>query len=422
MIRRDAYLLLREFEKKHYIPQKSFEYFNEIYSNEDMALLKNLVWGTIRNLVKIDWYLKKLIKNYKSITPASKWMLRLGAYQLLSDFKPYVAVNETVKIAKNRKVRGFINATLKTLLSKMNDFEEPVWVKFSTPKWLYDYLNDHFPKNYTLSFMEKSYSVNPLTLRINSLKTSIDDLIKNLNDYNTIKTQHSPFGIIVENPKSPIEITELYKNGYFYIQHESSQIIPLILDPIPGEDVLDMCAAPGGKTTEIAQIMENKGKIIALDIDIDRLELIEKNAKRMGIDIIKTKLFSGVDYNEGKYDKILIDAPCSSLGTISIHPEVMHRVSKKDFSNYADIQKQLLENAINNLIKLNGEIVYSTCTISREENTENMKYISSKYTNIQFEKIDLEKYGIKYYYDGFGYYFYPDNSLIPFYVAKLRLL
>lgn len=421
MIRKDAYLLLREFDKKHYIPQKSFDYFNEIYSNQDMALLKNLVWGTIRNLVKIDFYLKKLIKNYKNIPPASKWILRLGAYQILNDFKPYVAVNETVKVAKNRKVRGFVNATLKNLLSKKNDYVLPNWVEFSIPKWLYDYMNGNFPEYYVKEFMKKNYSINPLTLRANTLKIKREDLIKNLSEYSIKPTQHSPYGIVVENPQSPIEVTEFYKNGFFYIQHESSQIIPLILNPLPGESVLDMCAAPGGKTTELAQMMENKGEIMALDIDVDRLELVERNAKRLGIDIIKTKLVSGYEYNEGKYDKILIDAPCTSLGTSSIHPEVLHRVTKNDFTIYSNIQKQLLENAIENLIKNNGEIVYSTCTISKEENTLNMEYINEKYNDITFEKIDLEKYGIKSYFDGFGYYFYPDECLIPFYVAKIKI-
>ncbi|WP_129408933.1 transcription antitermination factor NusB [Marinitoga lauensis] len=421
MVRKDAYLLLREFDKKHYIPQKSFEYFNEIYSNQDIALLKNLVWGTIRNLVKIDFYLKKLIRNYKNTPPASKWILRLGAYQILNDFKPYVAVNETVKVAKNRKVRGFVNATLKNLLSKKDEITLPEWAKYSISKWLYDYMIDSFPKDYVEVFMKKSYSVNPLTLRTNTLKISREELMERLKDFEVKTSNHSPFGIIIKNPKSPIEITEFYKDGLFYIQHESSQIIPLILDPKPGESVLDMCSAPGGKTTELAQLMDNTGNIIALDIDIDRLELVEKNAERLGIDIIKTKLISGIEYNEEKYDKILIDAPCTSLGTASIHPEVLHRVSKKDFDTYSEVQRQLLNNAINNLIKENGTIVYSTCTVSKEENTLNMKYISENHDNIEFEKIDLDKYNIKSYFDGYGYYFYPDESLIPFYVAKIKI-
>ncbi|MBM7559599.1 transcription antitermination factor NusB [Marinitoga litoralis] len=421
MVRKDAYLLLREFDKKHYIPQKSFDYFTNIYTNQDMALLKNLVWGTIRNLVKIDYYLKKLIKNYKDIPPASKWILRLGAYQILNNFKPYVAVNETVKIAKNRKVRGFVNATLKNLLTKKDEINLPEWIEYSIPKWLYDYLNDNFPNDFVIEYMKKSYSINPITLRTNTLKISRDELISHLNDYNVETSKHSPFGIIIKNPQFPLENTEYYHNGFYYIQHESSQIIPLILDPKPGENVLDMCSAPGGKTTELAQLMNNEGTIMALDIDIDRLELVSINSKRLGIDIIKTKLISGIEYSGEKYDKILIDAPCTSLGTSSIHPEVLHRVKRKDFITYSDIQKQLLENAIENLIKTNGSIVYSTCTISKEENTFNMKYIKDKYRNIEFEKINLEKYNIKYYFDGYGYYFYPNDTLIPFYVAKIKI-
>ncbi|GAB6188802.1 16S rRNA (cytosine(967)-C(5))-methyltransferase [Marinitoga arctica] len=422
MIRKDAYLLLREFDKKHYIPQKSFEYFNKIYSNQDMALLKNLVWGTIRNLVKIDFYLKKLIKNYKNTPPASKWILRLGAYQILNNFKPYVAVNETVKVAKNRKIRGFVNATLKNLLTKKDEIQLPQWAEYSVPKWLYDYMLESFPEEYVLHFLKKSNSINPLTLRTNTLKNTRKELFEKLNNNFDIEySSHSPLGIIIKNPKSPIEVTDLYKDGMFYIQHESSQIIPLILNPRPGEKVLDMCAAPGGKTTELAQIMENTGKIVALDIDIDRLELIEHNANRLGINIIKTKLISGIEYNGEKYDKILIDAPCTSLGTSSIHPEVLHRVTKRDFNIYSKIQKQLLDNAINNLIKEKGSIVYSTCTISKEENTLNMKYIAEKYNKISFENIDLDRFGIKNYFDGFGYYFYPDETLIPFYVAKIKI-
>ncbi|APT75683.1 hypothetical protein LN42_04240 [Marinitoga sp. 1137] len=423
MVRKDAYILLREFEKKHYIPQTSFEYFNKIYSNEDMALLKNLVWGTIRNLIKIDWYLSFLVKNLKKTPPASKWMLRLGAYQILNGFKEYVAVNETVKIAKNKRIRGFVNATLKNLIRKKAELalKEPIWVKYSIPEWLYNYLKKYFPEDYVMEFMKKSYSVNPTTLRTNTLKTNREELISLLKgiNINSTESKHSPYGITIDKAGMAIEKTDLYKNGYFYIQHESSQIIPLILNPKSNERILDMCSAPGGKTTELAQIVNNSGIIDALDIDIDRLELVEKNAERLGIKIINTKLISGDEYIAEKYDKILLDAPCSSAGTSSIHPEVLHRINIDDFVNYSNIQKKLLENAIENLLKPGGTLVYSTCTISNEENTQNMKYLFEKYNNITFEKIDLSLYNIKGYYDGYGYYFYPDETLIPFYVCKI---
>jgi 16S rRNA (cytosine967-C5)-methyltransferase len=183
---------------------------------------------------------------------------------------------------------------------------------------------------------------------------------------------------------------------------------------------LDTCSAPGGKTTHMAEIMNNEGKIKTYDNDIIRLEKVKDNSKKLGINIIETYLndSSKVTLDE-KYDKILIDAPCTSAGISSIHPEVLLRLDEKNINLYSKIQKDILKNILTQVEK-GTEIVYSTCTLFEEENTKNMKYIEKNfYVEFVDFKDQLKNYNIKSQYDGYGHYIIPDEYLIPFYITKI---
>jgi len=422
MSRELAYKLIKNFDKRKSLSQTDYETAVKNVKPHDVKLLKKIVFGTIRNLTKIDYINKKLVKNYNKIPPASKAALRIGVYQLLEGFEEHAAIYETVEILKDKKMKNFVNAVLRNFLRNKDSFNfSKEHINYSYPEEKYKYIKQNFP--FYKKILEKHLQPSPVVLRVNTLKIGSEDLFNKLKEkgWDIKKSIRFSDSIILNSSEIAPEKDELYLKGFYYIQNESSQLISRILNPEKGQKIYDVCSAPGGKTTHIAQLMNNEGLIIATDIDILRLETVEKNAERLGIKIIETILKKGEDYySEAKYDKILIDAPCTSLGTSSIHPEVVHRVDLKDFKEYALIQRNILENCMK-LLKSDGELVYSTCTYSLEENTQNMKHMKEKY-NINFIKLTdkLNDFKINYYYDGFGYYIIPDETAIPFYMAKFK--
>jgi 16S rRNA (cytosine967-C5)-methyltransferase len=401
--------------------QENISYVLDNFSAEDRGFFTKVLNHTIRNHVKIDYILKKLIKNFKSLPPASKTFLRLGVSQLLLGIDEYAAVNETVNLVKNKKQKNFINAVLRNFIRQKDQLlsDLPENVKYSYPKWIYDKISF---LNHREDILKKHASEPNITIRINTLKTTKDELIAKLKDLgvDVEESKHFDNSLIVKNNKDILLLNNLFDEGYYYVQNESSQLVSHILNPNTGDKVLDTCSAPGGKTTHLAEIMNNNGIIKAYENDIIRLEKVKNNSKKLGINIIETYLndSSEVVLDE-KYDKILIDAPCTSAGISSIHPEVLLRLDEKNINLYSKIQKDILRNILTQVEK-GTEIVFSTCTLFEEENTKNMKYIKKNF-DVEFVdfKEQLKNYNIKSQYDGYGHYIIPDEYLIPFYITKI---
>ena len=185
--------------------------------------------------------------------------------------------------------------------------------------------------------------------------------------------------------------------------------------------MLDLCSAPGGKCTFSAELMKNTGTIKAVDNDISRLEAVSANCKRHGITNVFAQLSDASEFKDVcEYDRLMLDVPCTSLGTAYAHPEVLFRVKKEDFDRYAMIQKKILSNVMNS-IKVKGEIVYSTCTLSWEENTGNMKWLKNSFDVCFLDLRErLASLGVKCHFDGYGAYIFQDEGLIPFYIAVFR--
>ena len=419
MVRSVAFKILKKFDKRYKVSVEDINVAKDILNDLQIRELKGIIWGTIRNLTKIDYILSKFVKNFNKNTPASKTILRLGVYQFLAGYDEHAVVYETVELAKNKKLKGFINAVLRKCIKEIENMKFPENIEYSYPKWLYDYIKKSYP--FYKEVLNKHIYPSNLVLRVNTLKISKEELIKLLKDKNwdVEESIHSPYAIEVFNLNEVPEYSNEYKDGYFYIQNESSQLVPIIMNPNESDIILDMCSAPGGKTTFISQLMNNKGEIIALDNDFDRLSVVSENIKRLGILNTKTELTSASEYESSvRFDKILMDVPCSSIGTSSIHPEVVLRTNKKDTFNYQKVQREIIKNSFN-LIKKDGEVVYSTCTIFKEENTDNMKWVSENY-DVEFVDFSekLNSMNVKYYYDGYGFYIIPDDTLIPFYICK----
>lgn len=420
MIRKQIYIVLKDFYKRYNLNQNKISYVLENVNSENSGFFTKVLNHTIKNHIKIDYILKKLIKNFKSIPPASKTFLRLGVSQLLLGIDEYASVNETVNLVNNKKQKNFINAVLRNFIRNKKSIlkDLPENIEYGYPKWIYDKINFLEHRKDIL----KKHIENPeVTLRVNDLKITTKDLIEELKDLG-ISTKHSNHfknSLIVENNKDILLFNHLYDQGYYYIQNESSQLASLLLNPKENEFVLDTCSAPGGKTTHLAQLMNDNGIIDAFENDIIRLEKVKNNLKRMDINIINAELTdsSKVKLNK-KYNKVLIDAPCTSTGISSMHPEVLLRLKEESIDIYSKIQKNILNNILPQLEK-GTEVLYSTCTLFKEENSKNMEYIKNKF-HIDFINIDneLKYYNIKSQFDNQGYYIKPDSTMIPFYISK----
>lgn len=376
----------------------------KILTEKDISLISEIVYGVISYKITLD----EIIKKYSSIKlkKISIWILnvlRMGIYQIifLDKIPKSAAVNESVNLAKrygHKASSNFVNAILRKVDKK--DFEELFNIKddverisktTSMPEWIIKEL----AKNTNYEDIEeicKNLNKRPkINIRINRLKTNIVEVKEELKKeniiYNTISEDEEDF-LELEKIKD-IENNKLFKNGFFTIQDISAGMTAKILSPNPNELVLDACAAPGGKTTYMAELMDNKGKIIAGDIYEHRLNLIKQNAKRLGISIIETKILDATKYYkeyEAKFDKVLLDVPCLGIGVIKRKPDIKWQRKPEDLQEICKIQEIILENC-SKYLKIGGELVYSTCSILEEENENIIKEFVKKNQNFEIKKV-----------------------------------
>lgn len=343
--------------------------------NQDKAFVTTLVYGVIDKKVTLDYIISRYSKlKLKKISKYILIILRMGIYQLMfMDKVPEsAAVNESVKLAKrygHGASAGFVNGVLRSVIK--TDIEYPsekneyLSVKYSFPlplceKWAADF-GYEFTEELLQSFGEEPQ----LNLRPNTLKTTASELCEGLNK-NGIEAVIKDNYIVSKG--FDIASDPLYKDGLYTVQDAAAMQAAIMLAPQKGETVIDMCAAPGGKTTHMAELMENEGRIYAFDVHEHKIELIKKNAERLGITIIEASISDGAVHEsrfDGKADKVLCDVPCSGLGIIRRKPEI--KWNREDISNLPAIQHRILANGAEYL-KTGGEIVYSTCTIEKEEN------------------------------------------------------
>ena len=312
------------------------------------------------------------------------------------------AVNESVKLAKkyvHKGTSGYVNGVLRNFsrnkeklmqIQKDNSLEY-LKIKYSHPEWIINEWIDEYGLDFTERLLKANNTRPRLNIRVNTLKTTISNL-KNLlckYGYDLYETKYAKDGLVVKNPARITE-TEEFKSGYFIIQDESSMLVGQIANPKENDLVLDMCSAPGGKSTHLAQIMNNKGKIISWDIYEHKLKLVEKNASRLGIDIIETQKHDAAKINEemiNKFDICIVDAPCSGLGVIRRSPEIKMNRKESDIKDLVKIQKSILNNA-KSYVKPGGTIIYSTCTIRQVENIDIINNFLNENKDFELEPFD----------------------------------
>ena len=425
-VRKIAYRLLRMFEKNKRFPTEEVKLALSRMKDKERAFFKELVWGTLRRQIYIDWVIDQYLKN-PEVPLAVRVALRMGTYQIIfMDSVPdYAAVSETVSLIEEKSFRKLVNAVLRRITER--SFKEPdlLHIKYSHPKWIAEYLVEHYGFRNAVLIMENHLKPNPLVLRANTLKFERDDLLSMMEEdgLNVQPTLHSPQGIVLKY-NGDVSGLSYYKGGAVIVQGESSQIVSFVLQPKSGEKILDIAAGFGTKTTHIAELMKNEGKIVAVDVSFDKIERLNKNAKRMGINIIETAVMDARDVPamfEADFDKILLDAPCSSLGTARKNPDVLLSFKKEKIKDLSKLQLELL-NAAYKVLKPGGNLLYSTCTFIKEENKENIKNFIENHKDMKIVDIRelLELYKIEYTWDGFGALLLPDETLTEFYISLLE--
>ena len=390
-IRMQAWSLLRRIEHSQAYADLLLEHTFSSHPRWrplDRSFLQELVLGTLRWRARLDFAIHRATKSpEKKIEPRLLDLLRTGAYQILfMDRVPhFAAVNESVRLAKaifgNDKISGYTNAVLRSIARNKNQesfppFEsqpiESIAEALSHPRWMVERWVREFGPEIARKICATNNLRPPFTVRVNTLKTSRETLQGRFAaaGIDSFLTPFSPEGLVLrQSPSLPAD--PLFREGFYFVQDEASQIISHLINPQPGERVLDACAAPGGKSTHMAQLMEDRGQIISLDLHASKVDMIRKNCKRLGISMIQT---FRVDASQplpfsGKmtFDRILVDAPCTGLGTLHRHPEAKWRQKPQDVQRLQRLQAALLENVCS-CLKPGGVLIYSTCTMTPEEN------------------------------------------------------
>jgi len=387
--------------------------------DQDKALMQEISYGVTRFKKRLDWIISQFLTNKKVTFPLTiQNILRMGIYQILylEKVPDYAIVYESVELAKQSPFKGYsglVNAILRNVIRKSANINWPdiksdpinyISVFYSFPEWLVRRWINRFGLDMCLKICQANNIKPSLTLRINSLKISMQQFRERLSELKITfqESVYLPATAIIIKDFYEVGKIPIFKEGLFTIQDESSMLASEFLAPVAGETIIDMCSGPGGKTTHMAQLMQNKGKIMALEINQSRLEMVVAEARRLGIEIISPVLIDSRKLNSaylGKADKILVDAPCSGTGVIRKKPDIKWKQwDISHLNGLNQIQENLLDTAAQYL-KLGGELLYTTCSIEKEENEDIILKFIKKHTNFTIQESSqfVEKNGIVNY-------------------------
>ena len=401
---------------------------------QDIGLISEITYGVTTWKLTLDVIIEKHSKiKMKKISPWVINILRMGIYQILflDKIPQSAAVNESVNLAKrygHKSSANFVNAILRKVsmvdyaeLFKIENPIEKISKTTSMPTWIIEKLLED--RGYNITKEDKTKNEKKLaevrkicgslvqrpniTIRRNNLKINKEQFEKNLKEekINFTNIKENPDFYILEKVKN-IENIDMFKNGYFTVQDLSAGMAAYMLEPKENDYILDACSAPGGKTTYLAELMGNKGEILAWDLYQSRTNLIEENAKRLGIEIIKTEQNDATKYKneyEEKFDKILLDVPCMGIGVIKRKPDIKWHRKPEDLKVISKIQYQILENC-SKYLKKGGTLIYSTCSIFKEENHDIVQKFLKKNSSYECKEFEIE----------------PTEKQDGFYIAKMQ--
>jgi 16S rRNA (cytosine967-C5)-methyltransferase len=401
-------------------------------ADKNKGLLTEITYGTLQHQMTLDYYLEPYLKG--KIEPWVKTLLRLSLYQIvyLDRIPSHAVVHEAVEIAKRRGhggVASVVNGVLRSIqrngVRSFNEISNPIEkisIETSHPAWMIKRWSEQFGMEKAREMALENNKIPAQTVRVNTVRATVEEVIEMLESegLEAVPSSIIPECLVVTNGQ-PAR-TAAFEKGFITIQDESSMLPTYALQLKPGMKVLDMCAAPGGKTTHIAEKMENQGSLFAMDLHQHKVKLIEENASRLGHTIIETAVGdskeSAEKFGSEQFDRILVDAPCSGLGVIKRKPDIKYTKKEEDFARLQDIQFALLDQAAQ-LLKKDGIVVYSTCTVDTVENRGTAERFLKEHPEMEKIQVSLpEALGKKN--TGFVQVFPQDFGSDGFFIAAFR--
>ncbi len=381
------------------------KYLNDAVYSKDRALVTELVYGVIQNKLRLDYIISQFSKiDIESLSVSVLNILRMGIYQLvfLDKIPDFAAVNESVSLARkfdNRGAANFVNAVLRNISrnggkvkypQKQKDLAQFISVYYSFPLWLVKRWINMFGPSFTEDLCRSLNERPKMSVRLNTLKDSCDQIKLRLMEED-VKIRQGLYvdeALYIDSLPS-LKQLESFKEGLIQVQDESSMLASIALGVKANELVLDAAAAPGGKTTHLAQIMGNDGTIVSWDIYPHRVKLIKETCERLGVRIVDAYVKDASEPDErfyGKFDKVLVDAPCSGFGVIRRKPDIKWSKSREDIQALRRKQFEMLS-VCSRYVKPNGILLYSTCSVDREENESVIFEFLNKHNEFVFDDI-----------------------------------
>ncbi len=379
------------------------------FTLEEKNLFTKLVLGTVENKITLAYYLEPYLRKKQKSWVNS--LLLMSIYQLVYlDIPEYAVVNESVSIANmtDRMVGSFVNGVLRNFLrDDIRTFDglediKYLSVKYSYPSWLVSYLLKDYDFDTVTKILEEAQKVHPTYIRINTILISKQEVMNKLQEDGIEFTESDLVknGLIVS--KSLID-HPLFLEGKIIIQDLSSQLVSEIVNPLSNQTILDVCSAPGGKTSHLAAIMNNTGRIFACDVHQHKIKLMQKNFKKWKVKNVETELIDARKLSkvikEESFDAVLADLPCSGLGVMGHKVDLKYNITYDSIQEIIDLQKEILDN-IYMLVKKGGTLTYSTCTINKLENEQQIKSFLERHPEFTIiEERTILPY--EYHTDGF---------------------
>ena len=392
-------------------------------SERDRSFVTYIVQGTLRHQSELDDELSKLSKKaIPKLSPPLRAVLRSALFQLIhmKDMPPSAVINIAVEISRKTGHEGqakFTNGVLRSFLRSLSPSEtDPgrsaggspastaatneatnkitsLCKKYSLPEWIVERWSARFDEAECSKLFEHTQKIPLLTLRTSEESISTEGLLKIFESKGMVVEQSKLLpcclNIIDRGPFSgPVSKLPGYDDGLFCVQDDASALVSKVVDPQPGQTIVDLCAAPGGKSVQLGEMMQNKGRVVAVDSSAKRLSLLGTERRRLGLQNIETVVMDGREFKiEPECDAVLIDAPCSGTGVLNRRSDLRQNRKEDDLAALVKIQQELLENAAS-LVKPGGTLVYSTCSIEPEENVENLKQFQEKHPNFKAESLE----------------------------------
>ena len=445
-VRRAALTILNALETTDHKLDHVLEHFHQrqpLVQQRDRALLQMLIFGVLRWRNQLDYIIQTFSRTpLNKIQPEILNILRMAAFQIvhLDRIPASAAVNTSVELAKTiapHWVVRYVNAVLRKLSRDHHNVRYPsvqkspleaLSVRKSFPKWLIKRWLKMFEVKETSLLCDAINTIPPITLRANTLKIDRNSLLQQLREQSesALATNHAPDGIQLSRIRAPLFEMSAYISGFFQVQDEAAQLVSLLLNPQPGERILDACAGLGGKTGHIAQLMANEGVLVATDISHQKLLDLSIGMKRLGITIVTTQQYDMMKDTQtvgmGVFDRILLDAPCSGIGVLRRNPDAKWSRKEEMLAKYSRQQSELLDKLVP-LVKPDGVLVYAVCSTEPEESEAVVKKFLAHHENFQLDisnKQDLGSELALLCRDGIFKTFPHRHHMDGFFAARLR--